>query len=170
MPSPSSSDLHYHRPNNANHHHNNNMNNQDRSSDRSDRSSLGGDRSSLGERSIQERPIPPERSSRNSGGRSSNGGDNTSSRSSSRQRLGSHSNSGRESGRESVLRSDMEEDDIMSGAENRRRVALGRTSNHLSLSTSSTLSTTSNGSQAKLIHASNTALNYQNKSNSRPGT
>ena len=92
-------------------------------------------------------------------------GDN-SSRSSSRQR-GTHSHN--TSGRESVQRSDFEDDDMLSGAESRRRAALGRTPNHLSLSTSSTLSTASTGSQAKLIQSSNTPGNYQNKGSSKPG-
>ncbi|KAF2351350.1 Dbl (DH) domain [Trinorchestia longiramus] len=160
----SSSETHHagHRPNNNNY------------QDRSDRS----DRSSITERSVQERMGPGsgggERyrngrrsSSSGAGDRSHDrvslgGGDNNSSRSSSRQRGAS--------GRDSVPRSDMEEDDIISGAESRRRATLGRTPNHLSLSTSSTLSTASTGSQAKLIQASNTPGSYQSKSNSKPGS
>ncbi|RXG67251.1 Protein still life, isoforms C/SIF type 2 [Armadillidium vulgare] len=43
----------------------------------------------------------------------------------------------------------------------RKPVSLGRTPNHLSLSTTSTLSTGSTGSQARLIQASNQPSNYQ---------
>lgn len=53
------------------------------------------------------------------------------------------------------------EDDFSERQQSQKDISLGRTPNHLSLSTTSTLSTGSTSSQARLIQASNQPANYQ---------
>lgn len=58
-------------------------------------------------------------------------------------------------------KSEGEDDSQCSTVKEKTKVSLGKTPNHLTLSTASTLSTGSTGSQARLIQSSQHPKNYQ---------